>query len=63
MDDRRARQAADELGLTTLGTLAVLEIAASNQWLDFRESAAKLCKEGFYVSDTLIEEIAKRLPD
>ena len=61
IDDRRARKAADELGLITFGTLAILEIAACRNWLDFRSSAEKLRAEGFYLTDELIEEIAVRL--
>ena len=61
MDDRRARQAAEELGISTFGTLAVLEIAANAGWLDFNAAAYKLREYGFYVTDALIEEISARI--
>ncbi|MCB1097499.1 MAG: hypothetical protein KDN22_18140, partial [Verrucomicrobiae bacterium] len=42
MDDRRARQAAEDLGISTFGTLAVLEIAANKGWLYFKDAEHRL---------------------
>lgn len=61
MDDRRARQAAEDLGISTFGTLAVLEIGANEGWLDFKDAAYKLRNQGFYLTDARIEEIAARI--
>ncbi len=60
MDDREARQVAKRLGLTTFGTLAILEAAAMRGWIAFRPVAERLRAKGFYVTEAIIDEIAQR---
>jgi predicted nucleic acid-binding protein len=60
-DDRAARSAAVELGFVITGTLSILERAARTQLLDFEESIVKLRATGFWVRETIIEEIRQRL--
>ena len=63
MDDRRACRKAVELGLSCIGTLAVLEASANKGWIDFRESAQALRGHGFFVTTDLIEKIAAGLEE
>ena len=49
------------MGLTTFGTLAILEAAAVRGWVEFRQAAEQLREHGFYLTDALIEEIAGRI--
>ena len=60
IDDRKGRNASAALGLTTVGTLTVLEAAASKGLLQLPETVAKLQKTNFRASASLLDEALKR---
>lgn len=60
IDDKKAREAALERGLTVAGTLNVLELASVKNLLELRATFDKLQQTNFRVSQTLINEILER---
>jgi predicted nucleic acid-binding protein len=62
VDDRAARRAASALGITVLGTLTVIAIAADRQLIDsFDVAIVKLRKAGLFVTDELVESVRQKL--
>jgi predicted nucleic acid-binding protein len=61
VDDRAARQTAEVLGFAIVGTLGLLERAASEGLLDFEDSVAQLLASGFWIRESVIEEMRARL--
>lgn len=53
IDDRAGRELAERRGLTVIGTLGILEIAAEDGLLDFADVLERLKNAGFYVSSDL----------
>ena len=60
MDERRGRLAAQEQGLRTLGTLAVLELAAQRGLLHLEDAIDRLRASGFRVQSKLVEVVLAR---
>jgi len=60
IDERKATIAASQLGLPSIGTLGVLELAARRQLLDLSESIAALEQTTFRSPKTLIDELLRR---
>ncbi len=61
MDDRAGRIAATDRGIFVIGTLGVLEIAALDGLIDFKEEVRLLRELGFYVTDDLERFFLKRV--
>jgi predicted nucleic acid-binding protein len=59
IDDKAARTAAAQRGLSVIGTLGVLQLAASRQLVAMPEAVTDLKACGFYMTDRLIEELLK----
>jgi predicted nucleic acid-binding protein len=60
MDDRAAVAIANNLGLSSLGTLGVLDLAADKGLVDIRTVVAALAKTSFHASHDLIEQMIQR---
>ena len=60
LDERRARKAALERGLTVTGTLGVLESAAKRHLLHLPEVIEKLERTNFRIDPALVQEALKR---
>jgi len=60
LDDLAARNAARRLGLTLIGTLGVLELAAAKQLLSFPEFIKRLRRTNIHISETLYAEALRR---
>jgi predicted nucleic acid-binding protein len=60
LDDRRARTAALERGLTVTGTLGVLEAAANRHFLKLAEVLEKLEQTNFRIDPVLVQEALRR---
>lgn len=61
VDDLAGREMAEKRGLTVIGTLGLLEIAAEVGLLDFVDALERLTNAGFYVSKDLEQFFLKRL--
>ena len=61
IDERKGRQQAKRLGLTPVGTLAILEQAAEDSWIDFEECVNRLGATTIRLHPQLIEEARERL--
>ncbi len=61
MDEKKGRRAAMQRGLSPIGTLAVLEQAASYGWIDFGEYVGRLRATTFRFHEQLVEEAKERL--
>ncbi len=60
IDDAKARKVAESLGLKVVGTIGILIKAESLGLIaSAHQETLKLRKEGFYVSDKLLEELSK----
>ena len=60
VDDWEARQAAVEHQVAIIGTIGVLEMAASRGLVDLREAISRIRQTDFRVSDELIEQVLRR---
>lgn len=60
MDDRQARACAKRLGVVTMGTLGLLEVAAARGLLSLPTTLAKLRSTSCYLTDDLIENALQR---
>jgi predicted nucleic acid-binding protein len=60
IDDRKARLAAIERGLTVAGTLNILELASIKNLLELSEVFDKLKNTNFRVSQILLDEALER---
>jgi predicted nucleic acid-binding protein len=60
LDERRARRAARQRGLTVTGTLGVLEAAAKRHLIDLRSVVQKLVRTNFRIEPELVEQALKR---
>jgi len=61
VDDRAARQTAEEFDFAVTGTLGLLQRAAQMRLVDFEQSIASLRATGFWARESTIEEIRQRL--
>ena len=60
MDDREARRCAASLKCRFIGTLGILVLAKKRGMItSVRQSLKKLQEAGFWISDTLVEEICR----
>jgi predicted nucleic acid-binding protein len=62
MDDGAGRAHARHLELEVTGTLGILEKAAQQGLLDFREALASLAKTNFRASDAVLKDFLTRNP-
>ena len=60
IDDKKARQAAMERGLTVAGTLNVLELASVTNLIELSEAFDKLKQTNFRVSKALLDDALER---
>jgi len=60
MDDMDGRAAARRLGIVTIFTLAILELAAEKGFLDLPLAIAKLRQTSFFVSDQILSAALDR---
>jgi predicted nucleic acid-binding protein len=60
MDERDGTTVAKQLGLTTVGTLGVLELAAEKRLLSFPAAIAELSRTTFRAPEKLIAEMLRR---
>jgi predicted nucleic acid-binding protein len=61
MDDREARRCSMSLGCRFIGTLGIIVLAKKKGIINsVRDSLKKLRGAGFWLSDTLVEEICRR---
>ncbi len=60
IDERRGRRVAEGLGLTAVGTLAVLEFAAERDLIDLKSTLERLRTTTFYITDEYIEAALAR---
>src|SRR5712675_534142 len=60
MDDMDGRAAARRLGLSTIFTLAVLEIAAEKGLIDLPSAIARLRQTSFFVSQEILDAALER---
>lgn len=60
VDDRDAARTAKGLGLLTVGTLGILELASAQRLCALSESAERLVKTDFYIDDQLIKQALER---
>ena len=65
IDERKASVMARQLGLSVIGTLGVLDLAAGRQLVDLNAAILRLLETNFRVSPTVIEELLRphRQPD
>ncbi len=57
MDERRGRLAAEQCGISTIGTLNILEAADLRGLIEFEDAIARLRQTSFHVSDSLIDAL------
>lgn len=62
IDDRDGRQLCDALGLRRTGTLGVIFEAALAGLADFDATTAKLMATGFYLSQSVVDDLRAKLP-
>ena len=55
MDDVDGRAAARRLGITTIFTIAILELAAEKDFIDLEAALAKLRQTSFFISPEIID--------
>lgn len=60
MDDLDARKAARRLGLEVAGTIAILELAAERDLIDFSQVVAKVRETNFFMPEKLIDLALQR---
>ncbi|MFZ4574195.1 MAG: DUF3368 domain-containing protein [Phycisphaerales bacterium] len=60
VDDRDAARTAKGLGLVTVGTLGILELASARGLCPLAESTARLSKTDFFIDDQLIKLALER---
>jgi predicted nucleic acid-binding protein len=60
VDDDKARRVAIHKGLSTLGTLAILEKAAEQNWLDLPTAVSALRRTNFHIHPRLLDEALAR---
>lgn len=60
MDDSQARRCAARLGVVTMGTLGLLEVAAARDLISLRLVVEKLRATSCFLSDELIENALRR---
>ena len=60
MDDRRARKAATDLGVRTIGTLGILEAAAAKNLISLHDALTRLRSTNIYISEALIAQALDR---
>ncbi len=61
IDDRDGRITAENRGIFVIGTLGVLEIAASGGLIDFKVEIRRIRNAGFYLTEDLEKFFLKRL--
>lgn len=60
MDDQQARRCAARLGVATMGTIGILEVAAGRDLVMLSEVLAKLRETSCFVTDEIIEAALQR---
>jgi predicted nucleic acid-binding protein len=60
IDDRKGRNAAKARGLTLIGTLTVLEIAAEQNLISLGEVLTELRRTNFRISESMIQQAIRR---
>lgn len=60
MDDRRGHQEARKRGIQTIGTLALLQLAAAASLLDFELAIQRLQQTSFFITPSLLARLLKK---
>ncbi|MBX3402763.1 MAG: hypothetical protein KF699_05035 [Phycisphaeraceae bacterium] len=60
VDDRRARRAAQQRGLVTIGTIGILETAAAKGLLGLPDALQRLVRTDFHIAPGIIESALAR---
>ena len=60
IDDRKGELAARELGIGTVGTLALLELADEAGLIDFEEAGRRLRATSFYFAEAIFAKLLER---
>jgi predicted nucleic acid-binding protein len=60
IDEKKARNVAIERGLRVIGTLGILDKAASNGLIDLHQAISKLKQTSFRATSEMIEELLKQ---
>jgi len=61
IDERDGRSAAQERGLSTLGTLAILDLAALRGLLDFANAVERLRRTNFRVAQDILDALLREV--
>ena len=61
MDERRGRLAAEKCGISTVGTLNILEAADMRGFLVFEDAITRLRRTSFHVNDALIDALIAKI--
>ena len=60
VDDQAARTIARRLGLTPVGTIAILQRAADDRLLDLQSAITRLRQTNFHISPAILEQALQR---
>ncbi|MDX2099544.1 MAG: DUF3368 domain-containing protein [Leptolyngbyaceae cyanobacterium bins.59] len=63
IDERLGRQIARDRGISTIGTLGILDDAGRQGWINLAESIARLQQTNFRVSHRLIQALLNEQPN
>ncbi len=61
VDDRKARTEAEQRGLTTIGTITILDLADDLGFLDFETALARLLSTNFHIESSLLEPVRVKI--
>jgi predicted nucleic acid-binding protein len=59
VDERKARIRAEQLGIAVVGTIGVLQEAASHGLIDIRKALARLQGTSFHITQEVLEQLLK----
>ncbi len=60
VDDRKARRAANERGLNTIGAIGVLELASTRKLINLPDAFRRIRETDFLVKEAILEEALRR---
>jgi predicted nucleic acid-binding protein len=63
IDERRGRLAAKKCGVSTVGTLNILEVAHDRVLINFEDAVARLRKTSFHINDEIVDALLAKIRD